>query len=84
MTLLTRGMLNPNLHPSSKIERAKKCVMKYHWLVGTLYFQNLVVPKLEERKEVIEKMHNEIRHFGKLETLIEAKRIFFWYEKIRL
>jgi hypothetical protein len=44
----------------------------------------LVVPKPEERKEVIEKMHNEIRHFRKSKTLIEEKRRFFWYEKIRL
>jgi hypothetical protein len=44
----------------------------------------LVVPKPKERKEVIEKMQNEIGHFGKSKTLIEAKRRFFWYEKIRL
>ncbi len=33
---------------------------------------------------MIEKMHNEIGHFRKSKTLIEAKRRFFWYEKIRL
>ncbi len=33
---------------------------------------------------MIEKMHNEIGHFGKSKTLVEAKRKFFWYEKIRL
>jgi hypothetical protein len=69
MTLLTRGLLETHVHDYFDIEKAKKKAMKYHWLKDTLYFQNLVVPKLEERKKMIEKMHEKFRHFNELKTL---------------
>jgi hypothetical protein len=35
------------------------------------------VPKLNERKMLIEKIHGKIGHFGKMKTLDEIKKYFF-------
>ncbi len=69
MTMLTRDLLETHVHDSFDIEKAKKKAMKYHRLKDTLYFQNLVVLKLEERKTMIEKMHEKFKHFNELKTL---------------
>jgi hypothetical protein len=39
-------------------------MMRYHWLEDTLFFQNLVVFRLAKYRMLIEKIHEEIRHFG--------------------
>jgi hypothetical protein len=57
--------------------RVKKQIMKYHWSKDTLFFQNLVVPRPEECKMLIEKIHEEIEHFGAMQTLGEVKKRFF-------
>jgi len=44
----------------------KKQVMKYHWSKDTLFFQNLVVLRHVERRMLIEKIHEEIGHFGEM------------------
>jgi hypothetical protein len=36
-----------------------------------LYFKGLIVPKPEERRSIIEEMHQKIGHFGEEWTLIE-------------
>jgi hypothetical protein len=56
--------------------------MKYHWLEDTLFFQDLVVPMFIERKVLIEKIHEEIGHFGEVWTLDEIKERFFWHDRI--
>jgi hypothetical protein len=51
--------------------------MKYHWLEDTLFFQNLVVPKPTKWRMLIKKIHEEIRHFGEMQTLVEVKKRLF-------
>ncbi len=46
MVLLISGHLEIGLFDIANIERAKKRVMKYHWSEDTLFFQNLVVPRI--------------------------------------
>jgi hypothetical protein len=55
--------------------------MKYNWSENTLFSHNLVVPKPAKQKMLIEKIHEEIRHFGEMRTLAEVKKRFFWHDK---
>ncbi len=82
MVLLTGGHLETRLYDTSNIERAKKRVMKYHWLKDILFFQNLVVFRLVEWRMLIEKIHEEIGYFGEMRILVEVKKRFFWHDKI--
>jgi hypothetical protein len=58
--------------------------MWYHWSEDNLFFQNLVIPKLVERKSLIEKVHQEIGHFGEMKTLDEIKKHFFGIIELNL
>jgi hypothetical protein len=81
MVLLTGGHLETGLYNIANIKRAKKCVMKYHCLEDTLFFQNLVVPRPAEWRMLIEKIHEDIGHFGEM-PLAEVKKRFFWHDRI--
>ncbi len=84
MVLLTGGHLDIELYHTANIERDKKWVMKYHWSEDILFFQNLVVPTRPiEWRMLIEKIHEEIGHFGEMWTLVEVKKRFFWHDKIK-
>jgi hypothetical protein len=48
----------------TNIKWVKKWMMRYHWLEDTLCFQNLVIPRHVERRMLIEKIYEEIAHFG--------------------
>jgi len=76
MVLLINGHLEINAYDVSKIDRAKKWVMKYHWFECTLFFKGLVIFKLAKRT-IIEKIHEEIGHFGESWTFAEVKKKFF-------
>jgi hypothetical protein len=54
------------------------------YLEDTLYFQNLVIPRPIECRMLIKKIHEEIRHFGAMRTLVELKKRFFWHEKTKV
>jgi hypothetical protein len=84
MALVTSGYLEVKLDNTTNIERVKKCMMKYHWSEDTLFFQNLVVPRLAKRRMLIVKIHEEIGHFGAMRTLAEVKKRFFWHDKIKV
>ncbi len=56
--------------------------MRYHWSEDNMFFQNLVIPKLTERKSLIEKVHQEIGHFGEMKTLAKILKQFFWHDRI--
>ncbi len=47
-----------------------------------MFFQNLVVPRPIERRMLIDKIHEEIGHFGEMRTLAEVKKRFFWHDKV--
>ncbi len=72
IALLTGEHLEVELDDTANIERAKKQMMKYHWLEDTLFFQNPIVPRSAERRMLIEKIHEEIKHFGAMQTLAEV------------
>jgi hypothetical protein len=79
MVLLVGGHLEIGLYDTTNIDRAKKRVIKYHWLENIL-FQNLVVSKHAEQIMLIENIHEKIRHFGEMQTFIEVKKRFFWHD----
>jgi hypothetical protein len=58
--------------------------MKYHWLKDTLFFQNLVVPRPIEWRMLIEKIHEEIGHFGEMRTIAKMKKGSFSMTKLSL
>ncbi len=72
MKLLIGGVLVHDEHEVVDIERTKKRVMRYYWQENTLYFQNLMVPKPKDRSQIIEKMHDEIGHFGEARTILRS------------
>jgi hypothetical protein len=82
MVLFIGGHLEAELYDIANIKRAKKRVMKYHWLEDTLFFQNLMVLRLAKWRMLIEKIHEEIGDFGEMWTYIEVKKKFYWHEKI--
>jgi hypothetical protein len=73
MKLFIGGLLGQNGHGVVDIERAKRRVMCYHWQEDTLYFQDLVVFKPKDIAQIINKMHDEIDHFGEARTFFEIK-----------
>jgi hypothetical protein len=83
MVLLIGGHLEVELDGTANITKAKKWVMKYHWLKDTLFFQNLVVLQPIEQKMLIENIHEEIGHFEEMRTLVEVKMRLFWHEKTK-
>ncbi len=82
MRLLTSDALVHDEYGVADIERTKKRVTCYHQYEAILYSQNMMVPKLEDRSQIIEKMHNKIGHFGEAKTLFEIKQQFFWHDRI--
>jgi hypothetical protein len=48
-----------------------------------LFFKNLVVLKLKEKKVLVKDIHEKVGHFGERKTLIEVKKRFFWHDKIK-
>jgi len=64
IALFIGGHLEVELDNTANMDRVKKRIMKYHWSEDTLFFQNLVVLRLAEHRMLIEKIHEEIRHFG--------------------
>jgi hypothetical protein len=64
MRLLTCGSLNSTNCDVVKKKGAKRKVMEYYWQDGVLMFLNLVVLKLDDREEIVENIHIEIRHFN--------------------
>jgi len=81
IALLTGGHLKDELDNTANIKRAKKWMMRYHWLEDTLFFQNLVVPRPVEHRMLIEKIHEAIGHFGAMWTLAEMKKKFLWHNR---
>jgi len=82
MTLLSGGTLDQVMDDATEVDRAKKRLLNYHWREDMLFFKNLVVLKLNERKVLVRDIHEEIGHFREGRTLIEVKNRFFWHDII--
>jgi hypothetical protein len=44
----------------------------------------LVIPKLAKHRMLIEKIHEEIGHFGAMWTFAKVKKRFFWHDKTKV
>ncbi len=71
------------LDDATKVNLAKKRLLNYHLRKITLFFKNLMVSKLEERKALVKDIHEEIGHFSERRTLIEVKKRFFWHDRTK-
>jgi hypothetical protein len=71
MVLFISGHLETKLYDITNIKRAKKRVIKYHWLEDTMFFQNLVIPRHAKQKMLIEKIHEELDNLGKCKHLLK-------------
>jgi hypothetical protein len=71
------------LDDATKVNLAKKRLLNYHLRKITLFFKNLMVSKLEERKALVKDIHEEIGHFSEGRTLIEVKKRFFWHDRTK-
>jgi hypothetical protein len=80
--LLFGCILDQVLDDAIEVDRTKRRLLNYHWREDTLFFKNLMVPKLEERKALVKDIHEEIRHYNEGRTLAEVKKRFFWHDKI--
>jgi hypothetical protein len=58
-------------------EKVGHKVMRYIWNNEVLMFQGLVIPKLEERKGIVNVIHAKIDHLSEQKILIEVKRKYF-------
>jgi hypothetical protein len=77
MILLSKGILDQVLDDVFNVDQTKRRLLSYHWREDMLFFKNLMVPKLEERKVLARNIHEEIRHFSEGRTLVEVRKRFF-------
>jgi hypothetical protein len=84
MKLLIGGDTNCGVSDFIEKDKAKCMVMKYNWHNDVMMFFNLVVPKLDERENIIHVIHEDIGHFNKQYTLIEVKKRYLWHDRIKL
>ncbi len=77
MVLFTGRHLEVGACDVANIDRVKNWIMKYHWSEDILFFYNITVHGLKERKMLIKKVHGEIQHFNKMRTLANTNKQFF-------
>jgi hypothetical protein len=63
LSLLQDGQA-PNGVFEEEMTKIKKKIQNYNWHADQLLFKGSLVPKLEDRKEIIMELHQEIGHFG--------------------
>jgi hypothetical protein len=80
MDLLQGGMLPDTIDPGES-KRAKKRISNYHWQDQSLYFKDLLVPRLEDRMGLVVRMHEDLGHSGEERTLAEVCRRYFWHNQ---
>jgi len=80
MDLLQGGML-PNIVDPGEFKRAKKTISNYHWQDQSLYFKDLLVPRLEDRMGLVVRIHKDLGHFGEERILVEVCRRYFWHNR---
>ncbi len=81
MKLLARRDINAKVFYTIEKERAKHKIMNYNWHNDALMFQDLVVPRLEERDEIVNMIHEEIGHFSEQRIFVEGKKRYFWHDR---
>jgi hypothetical protein len=59
---LKDGVL-PDIVEREESKRARKRVINYCWKEQKLYFKGLLVPRPEERRALVNQMHEDLGHF---------------------
>jgi hypothetical protein len=72
----------PDIVDYVEARRARKRVLNYHWQDQSFYFKGLLVPRPEDRIELVIRMHKDLGHSGKKRTLAEICRRYFWHNRI--
>jgi hypothetical protein len=80
LDLLQKGML-PDTVDYVETKRARKRVLNYHWEDQSLYFKGLLVPRPEDRMELVIRMHKDLGHSGEERTLAEICRQYFCHNR---
>lgn len=79
------AMLNSGKIPSVYEELEKECMrrrtLNYYWQEAELYYKSLLVPKPEERRQLVENMHAQLGHLSEKHTLDEIKIRYFWHNR---
>ncbi len=70
IALCTRGHLEAELDKNANMDRAKKRIMRYHWLENTLFFQNLVVLRPTKCKMLIRRYMKKSNILGQCTHLL--------------
>jgi len=76
MVLLFGGTLDQVLDDDVEIDKIKRRLQNYHWRKDTLFFKDLVLPKLEERHGLFNCVHEEIGHFNEGHWMRSKKGFF--------
>jgi hypothetical protein len=71
LSLLQDGQ-TPNGVYEEKMTKDKKRIHNYSWHANQLLFKGSLVPKLEDKKEIIMELHQEIGHFGENKTFVKV------------
>jgi len=80
LALLRKGML-PEVIDLKEGKRARKQVDNYCWKEQKLFFKDLYVPKLEERRPLVLQMHEDLGHSGEQRLLTKICRRYFWHNR---
>jgi hypothetical protein len=78
LALLRERML-PEMVELDEGKRAKKRANHYCWKEQKLFFKGLYVPRPEERRALVFRMHEDLGHSGEQRLLAEICRWYFWH-----
>jgi hypothetical protein len=78
LALLREGVL-PELIGQEERKRVKRRAASYCWKEHKLFFKDLYVPRLEERKSLVQQMHADLGHSSEQRLLSEICRRYFWH-----
>ncbi len=80
LALLREGVL-PELIELEEGRKARKIIEHYCWREQKLFFKGLYVPRPEERRSLVVKMHEDLGHSGEQKVLTEICRRYFWHHR---
>jgi hypothetical protein len=76
---LIKGGVLPDLIELDEGKRVRKRAANYCWKEQKLFFKDLYVPKPDERRSLVLRMHEDLGHSGEQRLLSEICRRYFWY-----
>jgi hypothetical protein len=76
MSVLNGSQMPTECEKAKKVQVSKHS-MHYYWSTNNPMFKDLVVPKPNERQQLILDLHQEIGHFKKGKTLVEINKCYF-------